>query len=95
MKATNIWDVLNVATVDGGIIVRDHVVQKNPNKPKSIRDEWFCPCQKSENILPTHPTPRAVKMSASGISEIFLVKNLSFSSMNSQSNATTKPKHPM
>ena len=28
-----IWEVLNVATVDGGIIVRDLVVQKNPNNP--------------------------------------------------------------
>ena len=42
MKATKIWDVLNVATVEGGIIVRDLVVQKNPNKPKNIRNEWFC-----------------------------------------------------
>ena len=32
-KATKIWDVLNVATVDGGIIVNDLVVQKKPNKP--------------------------------------------------------------
>ena len=28
-----IWDVLNVATVDGGIIVKERVVQKNPNNP--------------------------------------------------------------
>ena len=33
IKATKIWDVLNVATVDGGIIVNDLVVQKKPNKP--------------------------------------------------------------
>ena len=34
IKATKIWDVLNVATVDGGIIVNDLVVQKKPNRPK-------------------------------------------------------------
>ena len=34
MKATKIWDVLNVATVDGGIMVNDLVVQKKPNRPK-------------------------------------------------------------
>ena len=34
IKATNIWDVLNVATVDGGIIVNGLIVQKIPNRPK-------------------------------------------------------------
>ena len=33
MKATKIWDVLNVATVEGGIIVRDLIIQMKPNIP--------------------------------------------------------------
>ena len=33
MKATKIWDVLNVATVEGGIIVRDLIIQIKPKMP--------------------------------------------------------------
>jgi len=33
MNATKICEVLKVATVDGGIIFSDLVVQKNPKRP--------------------------------------------------------------
>ena len=33
MKATKIWEVLNVATVEGGIIVRDLIIQIKPKMP--------------------------------------------------------------
>jgi hypothetical protein len=33
IKATNIWDVRNVATVEGGIIVKDLIIQMKPNIP--------------------------------------------------------------
>ncbi len=36
MNATNICEVLSVATVEGGIIVRDLKVQKNPVRPRQL-----------------------------------------------------------
>ena len=40
MNATNICDVLSVATVEGGIIVNDLVVQKKPNKPENNKRKY-------------------------------------------------------
>ena len=37
MKATKIWEVLKVAQVDGGIMVKDFMMQMNPKIPKDVK----------------------------------------------------------
>ena len=71
--------------MDGGIIVKERVVQKNPNSPTALRKNL------EKNLLSKYysmyfmfiipiPTPRATPISCKGISEISGVKNLSSSS---------------
>ncbi len=81
--------------MEGGIIVKDLVVQKNPNKPKAnskVTEQRF---RDKFNNLPMQPTPNATPMSERGISFVLEVKNRSFSSMYTHKKATKRPKKPM